>query len=331
VRRGILALAGGALGVSILTVAMAAFAEGPDDGSEWSRVVEEARDQMSSHEYDGLVVVEWHDEQGTHRARMEVRQRNGVVEIVADDRKVTRDASRVLLDGQAWTTLARAHSDATPDLTRGKYEITHRDGPDIAGHETTRYEAIRDGAVVERVYVQKGSSLVLRREVLDSEGDVTRAVTFMRVEDAAPAAAPPSTSAAVAGPQPVDDLEKPYRDPATAGDGFRLIGRWRHADELAQLYYSDGVLSVSVFEQPGHLEWSRLPGGGVDAEVRGHRALRYALPVGEAWVFERGGMVYTCVGDASADEFVAIAGDVSRPDESRIERLAEMVVDPFRW
>ena len=59
--------------------------------------------------------------------------------------------------------------------------------------------------------------------------------------------------------------------------------------------------------------------------------LEYALPVGEAWVFERGGVVYTCVGDASAEELAALADDVSQPDESRVERLAEMVVDPFRW
>ena len=91
------------------------------------------------------------------------------------------------------------------------------------------------------------------------------------------------------------------------------------------------MLSVSVFEQPGHLDWDTLPAGGVDAEVNGRDARRYALPVGEAWVFERGGVVYTCVGDASADELADLADDVSQPDESRVERLAKMVVDPFRW
>jgi len=330
-RRATVVVAGGALAASMLAMAMVAFAGEPDDGSEWSRVVEEARDQMSSHAYDGVVVVEWHDAQGRHRAEMDVRQRDGVVEVVADERTVTRDESRVLLEGQAWTSLARAHGDPAPGLTAGKYEVVRRAGPEIAGHETMQYEAIRDGDVVERVYVQRGSSLVLRREVLDHEGDVARAVTFMRVVDAAAASTPPSTSAVSSGPRAVDDLHKPYRDPATAGDGFRLLGRWRHDDELAQLYYSDGVLSVSVFEQPGRLEWSGLPRGGVDAQIRGQRARRYVLPVGEAWVFERGGVVYTCVGDASAEELVAIAGDVSRPDENRVERLAEMVVDPFRW
>jgi hypothetical protein len=133
------------------------------------------------------------------------------------------------------------------------------------------------------------------------------------------------------GPRPVENLDGQFHDPARAGDGFRLVGRWSHRADLAQLYYSDGVLSVSVFEQPGHLQWKSLPPGGVDAEVSGHTARRYVLPAGEAWVFERDGMVYTCVGDASPSELASIASDVSSSQQSRVERLAEMVLDPIRW
>ena len=175
-------------------------------------------------------------------------------------------------------------------------------GPVVAGSPTTRYEASRDGHAVERVYVQRDSGLVLRREVLGADGDVLRSVSFMRMQERADEDTTSSTTAPKPGPQPVDNFERPYHDPARAGDGFRLVGRWQHANDLAQLYYSDGVLSVSVFEQPGHLDWSTLPEGGVAAEVNGRPALRYTLPVGEAWVFERGGVVYTFVGDASAAE-----------------------------
>ena len=175
---------------------------------------------------------------------------------------------------------------------------------------------------------------MLRREVLDADGDVVRfasrscacrraTATRRRRRRFAPkrrSASRSTTSTART------------RIPRRAGDGFRLIGRWQHSDDLAQLYYSDGVLSVSVFEQPGHLDWDTLPDGGVGAEVNGRAARRYALPVGEAWVFERGGVVYTCVGDASDGRARAISRhDVSRPDENRVERLAQMVVDPFRW
>jgi sigma-E factor negative regulatory protein RseB len=286
---------------------------------------------MQSHAFDGVVVVEWRDEEGRHREQVPVHQQDGRVEVGSGDHTVAGDASRVMINGQAWTTLGGGHGEDTTALTRGKYRVSHRAGPMIAGSPTTQYEATRAGRVVERVYVHENSGLVLRREVLDANGDVARSISFMRVQESAGDTPTSSTVPPEAGPRPVDDLDGPYQDPASAGDGFRLIGRWQHSDDLAQLYYSDGVLSVSVFEQPGHLDWDTLPAGGVDADVNGRAARRYALPVGEAWVFERGGVVYTCVGDASAEELAALADDVSQPDESRVERLAEMVVDPFRW
>jgi hypothetical protein len=328
-RRSLL-FAGGAIGLAVLAFGVAAQADDSgDESAEWARVVEAAREQMASQTFDGLVVVEWQDARGTHLARMHVRQHDGVVEIVDTKRTIASDADRVMLDGQAWTTMGGAHKRA-PALTTGKYRVTHRPGPAVAGLATTRYDAMRNGRAVERLYVQDTTGLVLRRESLDVKGSVTRAVSFMRVDVGASPAPTPTMLALHAGPAPVSDLERPFHDPAHAGDGFRLLGRWTRGGDLAQLYYSDGVLSVSVFEQPGELQWSALPSGGGDAQVSGHRARRYALPVGEAWVFQRGGIVYTCVGDAPPNEMSAIAADVSRSNESRVERLAQMVVDPFR-
>ena len=328
-----LLLAGGAIGLLVLAIAVAAGAdETGDSGSEWSGVIDEARHQMESQAFDGVVVVEWHDPSGVHRTQMEVRQHGGMVEVVNADRTVASDSSSVMLDGQAWTMLSRAkEGGAVPDLTRGKYEVVRSTGPAIAGQATTRYEAMRDGHVVERLFVQDATGLVLRREVLDAGGEVARSVSFMRVNAVTEPSAPPSTAAPQPGPAPVDHLERPYRDPASVGNGYRLLGRWEHGDDLAQLYYTDGVLSVSVFEQPGRLDWSVLPRDGDAVEIGGRPARRYALPVGEAWVFERGGVVYTCVGDAPADEVAAIAADVSAPEPSRATRFAQLVVDPFSW
>jgi sigma-E factor negative regulatory protein RseB len=324
-----LLFAGGAIGFTIVAFVAAAQADGAnDDGADWSRVVDEARQQMEAESFDGVVSVEWHDAEGVHNAEVQVHQADGVVEVVSGNRSVARSNEGVMLEGRAWTTLSRSRNHV-PELTAGKYQILRAPGPDVAGRSTTRYEAVRDGHPVERLYVQNGSGIVLRREVLDASGDVARAVSFVRMT-------PPSSSLeaerdARPGPVPVADLDRPFHDPARAGDGFRLVGRWSHRADLAQLYYSDGVLSVSVFEQPGTLQWQSLPPGGTDAEVSGHSARRYALPAGEAWVFERDGVVYTCVGDASPAELAALADDVSRPRQHRIERLAEMVLDPIRW
>jgi sigma-E factor negative regulatory protein RseB len=322
-------LAGGIAGLSLLTVGVAARAGEPGMDSEWSRVVDDAREQLESQTFDGVVAMEWTDAEGPRREHVRVRQHGGRVEVVDGEGTLASDASTVMLDGQAWTTLGAAGD--TGGLAEGKYDIDSGPGPVIAGIETTRYEASRDGRVVERVYAEDPEGLVLRREVFGPDGKVARSMSFMRVVERAASDTTSSTIAPRPGPEPVEDLDAPYRDPAHAGDGYRLLGRWQHSDDLAQLYYSDGVLSVSVFEQPGRLVWDNLPSGGESVELDGRRAKRYALPVGDAWVFERGGVVYTCVGDATTAEVAQLANDVSRPDESRVERLARMVVEPFRW
>jgi sigma-E factor negative regulatory protein RseB len=324
-------IAAGALGVVVLAAGVGANAQTSDDGDEWNTVVDEARENVTAHDFEGDVVVEWHDDDGPHKEEIAVRQRDGLVEVDADRTLVANDSARLLVDGQHWTTLATDDA-GPPELAPGKYTIASGRGPRIAGHQTMRYEASRDDRVVERMYVSDETGLVLRRERLAPNGTVARAVTFTDVRTFAPRnQSPPTTEAAANGPELVDDLDRPYRDPESVGDGFQLLGRWQHEDEVAQLYYSDGVLSISVFEQPGDLEWDELPPGGIDAEVADKRAVRYAMPGGEAWVFERAGVVYTVVGAAPASEFEAVAAAVSAPDESRIERMARMVVEPFRW
>ena len=53
--------------------------------------------------------------------------------------------------------------------------------------------------------------------------------------------------------------------------------RSRHPNGV-ELLYSDGLFTVSVFEQRGELDWDGLPKGGVSAEVGGNRARRYVEP-----------------------------------------------------
>ena len=85
-----------------------------------------------------------------------MHQQDGRVEVGSGDHTVASDASSVMLDGQAWTTLGGAHGAAAVALTQGKYDVVRSAGPVVAGSPTTRYEASRDGHAVERVYVQRG-------------------------------------------------------------------------------------------------------------------------------------------------------------------------------
>jgi hypothetical protein len=97
------------------------------------------------------------------------------------------------------------------------------------------------------------------------------------------------------------------------------------------LYYSDGLFSMSVLEQQGALDWGTLPDGGTTTDVRGTTVRRYADPSATALVWERDGVVYTCVSDAPTDVFTADVGQLAGPGRSALERAADFVLGPFGW
>ncbi|MCZ7527450.1 MAG: hypothetical protein M5U14_14335 [Acidimicrobiia bacterium] len=130
----------------------------------------------------------------------------------------------------------------------------------------------------------------------------------------------------------MEELDDPFRAPETAGDGYGLVARHRHADGTLQLFYSDGVFGISVFEQRGRLDARRLPAGGRVDEVAGDEAHRYPVPGGEVLVWEGDELVFTCVGDAPIEDLRTFAEDLARePEPGILTSLARAVLAPFRW
>ena len=62
-------------------------------------------------------------------------------------------------------------------------------------------------------------------------------------------------------PRVLDEVAAPFRAPRSAGDRFHLVGRYDEDDHTLHLFYSDGLFSVSVFEQKGELDPTGLPAG----------------------------------------------------------------------
>ena len=94
--------------------------------------------------------------------------------------------------------------------------------------------------------------------------------------------------------------------------GFELVTRSQHPDGVL-LFYSDGVFTASVFEQQGDLDWGALPSGGTDSRLADTRTRTYHEPSGDVVVWERNGLVYTCVTDAPSDVFAAMVERARRP------------------
>ncbi len=327
----------GAVAAGSATV-IAAHAQSPGSSNDPnSDLLTQARERLADHDFSGVVIVQWSDTEGvTHGEQALVSYHAGVMEISDHGRVVASTPDRLLLDGSAWSTAPGAGLQGAPSPT-DKYQLTRASGPKVAGQPTTVVDARRasDNVLVERFYIDDATGLVLRRESYDG-GVRQRSLAFTSVwsnaDQAGVAPLPDTASAPAAAVRLVTHLEAPYRAPSRVGNGFRLVGRWKHSGSTVQLTYSDGLLSASVFEQPGDLNWAALPAGGDQAEVRGKPAVTYSLPGGVALVWERGGVVYTCVGDAPRAELLGIAADVSRPaQDAAYTRLARVVLAPFHW
>src|SRR5262249_32257720 len=159
------------------------------------------------------------------------------------------------------------------------------DGPVVAGRATREVDAAGrgDGKVRERLYFDATTSLLLRREQFDRRGNPVRAVGFVSIGESTGAlfgvvpAEPPRApiARAIRQPRSIESVGSPFRAPRSAGDGFRLAGRYRDATGAVQLFYSDGLFGVSVFEQEGNLDRSGLPAGGESRGVAGQDAVLY--------------------------------------------------------
>jgi len=193
----------------------------------------------------------------------------------------------------------------------------------------------------ERLYVDRQSGLLLRRELLDSRGDPYRSVAFMAITSgtgvvaaAAAGAAPRVTRSQE--PAPARHLKAPYKIKNRIGTGYRLVGAYK-ANGVVQQFFSDGLHGLSVFEQRGHLGAAETnlaggSGGGREVEISGHTMRAYSASVGEAVVWESDGMVYTAVTDAPWTDLAGAVRDLPHADPpGRLRRVAQTVVSLFRW
>jgi anti-sigma factor RsiW len=106
-------------------------------------------------------------------------------------------------------------------------------------------------------------------------------------------------------------LAAPFSAPAVLGGEYQreAVYAW---GQVVDAVYSDGMHTMSVFAQAGRLSAVHLP-AGADQWMLGpaHRHARhYRWPGGDMVVWQAGGVVYTVVGDAPADDMRAAAGSI---------------------
>jgi hypothetical protein len=322
-----------ALGVT-WPIAASAGARDDADARAAAELVRGTRRAADRYDFEGEATVTWSTARGVQRAHVHVTDADGAVEIVAaDGNTVVDDGRRTYLhDELGWTgVVVEPTAHELPEPGR-RWDLSTDGTTEVAGRPATVVLAARsDGTPAQRLAVDDATGLLLEREVLGPDGDVQRSVRFTSIdlgdETTEPVAPPAGVRSRDA--EAITSVPDGYRAPASAA-GFDLVTRSRHPNGVL-LFYSDGVFTASVFEQRGDLDWDSLPGGGDDTRLADTRTRTYREASGDVAVWQRGGVVYTCVTDAPSDVFERMVGALASDERSIPESVVDFVLDPFGW
>jgi hypothetical protein len=341
----------GAAAVVVLALLVAGTVALPgaraDDAVDAEAVLERARNATVREDFSGLVEIEWRSDGEWRTARAPVTGTGGTVQVGEGNRQAEgRGDDRWIAGVSGWQAGWDEPVRGQVPAPGAHWDLELDQGDPVAGRTTVVVTAIDPDTDTPRlkVYCDKDTGVMLRREVLDRGGRVVRAVGFVEVKKlggsrSAPPTAPVTTrdrNGKVEDPTPdaVVDLPSGFAAPARLAGGYVLAGRYLRDDDVVQLYYSDGLFGVSVFQQQGELDWKGLPRGGDGLDVAGRDARGYEVAGGTVLVWERDDVTRTVVSDATAADlraFAAAFDDRTRAGKGIVEQVTDFVLGPFGW
>ena len=305
-------------------------------------VLDRARNATVREDFSGLVQIEWLANGEWHTARVPVTGTGGTVQVGEGVRKAEgRGNERWIAGVSGWQAgWDEAVAGSVPSPSK-HWDLALAKGDEIAGRPTLVVTATdpRTKQARLKVYCDRDTGVMLRREVLDAKGRVVRAVGFVEVKKlggthAAAPADPPTKKGKDSAPNRVADLPDGFDAPATVADRYVLAGRYLRPDGIVQLYYTDGLFGVSVFEQRGDLNASGLPRGSNGVAVGDATGRGYEVAGGTVLVWDHADMTRTVVSDATISDLRAFAtafDDGTDHHAGIVEHITDFVLAPFRW
>ena len=324
----------------------------------WRYLLDRATQSAEEIAYTGEVLWITHDAGGPHVSTFLVASSGGG-EIEVSDRSrydvLLGDTGSGLADFErGWyvplpaADLARAHKGLS--RLEAKYAVDIVGSDALLDRPCTMLEIRRrpDNVLVERLWVDDASGLLLRRETY--EGDqLLRMVAYLRL-DLDPEARDdradqrPTRSGTIRRRPHVVEVD-PVDRPGLALAGWTVpealpAGYLPEASftvsagdsQPLQLVFGDGLYSVSLFEQRGAPDWTSLPDGAVRTETLGFEAYTWPGAVPTRFVWEAEGTTFSLVGDAPPGDFTQIAAALPQPEQVTLgERLRRGLSRLWSW
>ncbi len=314
----------------VLVLAAPAQAGAPPDGTALlERAITSAR--LTPHSGEVLWVV---SEGGTDHVRTtRVTGQGSDVTVRSDDSPtlhLSAGGGGLVDHAGAWfVPLPAADRAGSGDLVR----LTEKYTVELAGRErllnrpTTLLELRLRGTgdLRERLWVDDRTGLLLRRETL-AGGEVLRMALYTSLdlgdEEPAPSSAPLPLVALQRGVQRVEARGRDALRSAGWVVPERLPGSY-HAEgtyavsgaegQPLQLVFTDGLYTVSIFQQRGRLDEASLPEGGQRVDSGAGAVWSWPGAVPSRTVWEADGTTFALVGDAPPGELEAIAAALPAP------------------
>lgn len=288
------------------------------------RLLERASKAPATTAYHGVQFVSAWTEEGAAGLVVNVSHRPGAGTFVRSDATVQTAASASHVpEGAGEPSLGGSSRGLA--LLAANFALRIAGRADVAGRATEVVEVRRrDGQFpAARFWLDQQTGIVLRREVYDERGRTTRASAFVEVEVGQAASATGSaTTMAAAWPHEVDPgrfksmRAKGWVCPERLAGTLQLVDARRAGDrDILHLSFSDGLSSVSLFEQRGRLDKSKLTGYRASSFRGGTVYVRDGVPERRVWSSH--GMVFTVVADAPAETVDRVVSGLPRPDGER--------------
>jgi sigma-E factor negative regulatory protein RseB len=197
------------------------------------------------------------------------------------------------------------------------------------------------GVPAATFWIDKRSGVLLRREVYDADGRTVRASAFVQIKVGArhlPDHLPPMLTASVAQPLTGSDVAKLRSDgwqvPGEMALAMSLYDARRFATSTGtglHLSYSDGLSTVSVFEEQGALDESGLDGYEPATIAGSVVQVRAGIPQQVVWSAH--GVVYTVIGDAPQQTVEQIVAGLPHAEASDgvVERVGRGLSRVGSW
>jgi sigma-E factor negative regulatory protein RseB len=285
--------------------------------------------------FSGVLLVQWTDGPTPKEERLHVEGANGSVVVHGATNVMAEATRRLVAHGSGdWNLLWLGSNGASRPPTQRKYEVVEVPAATVADRPARVIEARENGTLVERLFLDQATSLLLRREHYERGTNPDRTVAFESVTIGGSATPVPAPAEVVDQAPRVVSQAQPsgVSAPLALADGYVRVGLYRKSS-VVQAQYSDGLFDMSVFEQEGRLDPDSLP-DGERVPIGRAKAWHYEWAGGHIMVWQRSGTVYTAVSDAPLDDVITAMASLPAVNTglsfvNRLRQVCRSLVQPF--